>query len=120
AVDLALLDAYLELKDWTKAQPIAERLARQYPDSGGAFVSWMQVLTQLGKTDEAEALAKDRLEHRPKNVDAMRSYVRIETKRGRYDEAAKWARRLVDDVTPTNVDYNEAAWVALFTGKDFD
>jgi tetratricopeptide (TPR) repeat protein len=120
AVDLALLLNDEEAHDWAKLLPVSERLSRAYPDSGIAFRSWTTALTMLGKSAEAEALVKERLARRPKDDDAMRSMITIAAKKGDYDNAVMWARRVVDEITPTENDYNEAAWVALFRGTDLD
>jgi tetratricopeptide (TPR) repeat protein len=50
----------------------------------------------------------------------MRAMTYIAAKKGDYDAAVTWSRRLVDDVTPTAADYNRAAWVALFRGKELE
>jgi len=120
AADVSLVSAYIALKDWEKALPIAERLSKAHPDSGSAFGKWIVVLTSTGKNAEAETLAKERLARLPKDMDAMRSLCSIYALRGDYETAMMWSRRTIDEVTPLPSDYNMAAWMALFAGKSLD
>ncbi len=120
AVDVAIVADYIILDDWNKSIPIAERLSKANPDSGFAFSTWITALVQTGKHEEAQAIAKERLARLPKDEYAMRAMARIYASKGDYDAAVTWARRTVDEVNPTTSDYNEAAWMALFTGKGLD
>jgi tetratricopeptide (TPR) repeat protein/transglutaminase-like putative cysteine protease len=120
ATDVALATAYAILSDWPKELPVAERLSKAHPDSGLAFTSWVAALAQTEKSTEAETIAKERLARLPKDADAMRAMARIYAKKGDYETAVLWSRRTVDEVTPLTADYNMAAWLALFAGKEFD
>jgi Flp pilus assembly protein TadD len=120
AVDVAITGAYIVLGDWNKTIPFAERLAKAHPDSGSAFSIWTSALVQAGRQDEALTIAKERLARLPKDEYAMRAMARIAASKGDYDTAVTWARRTVDEVNPTTNDYNEAAWMALFTEKELD
>lgn len=120
AIGLALLESYDEVHDWAKAGPIAEQLWKAYPDSGVALKEWTNALVMLGRADEAEAVAKARLAKQPKDEHAMRAMISVAAKKGDYAAAESWARRVVDETTPTSNDYNQAAWVALFRGAELD
>jgi tetratricopeptide (TPR) repeat protein len=120
AIDIALARDYQLAKDWAKLLPIAERLSKAYPDSGSAFTSWNTALSRLGRVAEAEALAKDRLTRLPKDREALNALSNDSAQKGDYETASTWARKIVNDLTPTSGDYNNAAWLALFRGKDFD
>ncbi len=120
AIDDALLESYRALNDSAKAAVVAERLWKAYPDSGLALMAWTNALTVLGRTGEAEAIAKARLAKQPKDEHAMRAMIQISAKKGDFDAAEKWARRVVDEITPAPNDYNEAAWIALFRGAELD
>jgi len=120
AIDLALSRHYLVMKDWAKLLPVAERLSKSNPDSGSAFLSWSTALAHLGRVEESETLAKERLTRLPKDHDALRVLSFDFAQQGDYDTASTWARRIVNDLTPTSEDYNHAAWLALFQGKNFD
>ena len=120
SLDVALAAAYQLTKNWTKLLPIAERLANMNPDSGSAFRVRMAALMHLGRGDEARTLANERLARMPKDHEALMALSYASAKQGDYDAAATWARKIVNDLTPTSNDYNHAAWLALFRGKDFD
>ncbi|HEX7678356.1 MAG TPA: hypothetical protein VF713_09540, partial [Thermoanaerobaculia bacterium] len=120
AVDVAIVADYIILSDWNKSMPIAERLSKANPDSGFAFSTWITALVQTGRHEEALTIAKARLARLPKDEYAMRAMARIYASKGDYDAAVTWAQRTVDEVNPTTNDYNEAAWMALFTGKGLD
>jgi tetratricopeptide (TPR) repeat protein len=120
AIDMALVGAYTQLHDWTKLLAVAEPLAKAHPDSGLAFQAWMTALVRLDKVQEAEAQANDRLKRLPKDRDAMHALSSIAAYRGDFDAAERWARRPVDELTPNASDYNHAAWVALFVGKELE
>jgi len=120
AADVALVAAYKSLRDWNQLIPIAERLSKAHPDSGSAFTSWVIALTLVDKNAEAEAIAKERLARLPKDADAMSAMAQIYAKKGDYATAITWARRLVDEITPTSKSYNEAAWLGLFLDQGLD
>ena len=120
AIDVALVRAYAHMHEWNKVIPIVERLSKAHPDSGSAFTTWANALMATDKMEEAVAITKERLERMPKDAAGMRQMALIFSKKGDYDSAVTWSRRLVDDIEPTNHDYNEAAWIALFRGKELD
>jgi tetratricopeptide (TPR) repeat protein len=120
AIDVALVTAYEETKEWEKSLPIAERLATAWPDSGSAFSAWTNTLIRGGKSAEAEAKAKERLARRPKDEAALRTLREVAERNRDYDAAMTWARRLLEGVAASANDYNDAAWLALFRGTDLD
>jgi hypothetical protein len=120
AIDIALVKAYVQTKDWAKALPISERLATAHPDSDSAFAQYTITLAENSNAADAEKLANERLAKRAKNEAAMRALQNLTARRGDYEAAEKWARKLIEDVEPNENDYNEAAWVALFRGKELD
>jgi tetratricopeptide (TPR) repeat protein len=120
AVDVALVNDYATTREWAKALPIAERLAGAHPDSDFLFGAYAISLGETGKVAEGEKLANERLAKRPKNETAMRALQNLAARRGDYDTAEKWSRQIVDAAASDENDYNEAAWVALFRGKDLD
>jgi tetratricopeptide (TPR) repeat protein len=118
AIDVALARDYRLLNDWAKLTPVAERLTKAHPDSDSAFMLYSDGLSGSGKGADAEKLANERLARHPKDSAAMRALLMTMSRRGDYEAAEAWAQRLVDGATPTAGDYNDAAWVALFRGKD--
>ncbi|HEV7425151.1 MAG TPA: DUF3857 domain-containing protein [Thermoanaerobaculia bacterium] len=116
-IDMALGGAYTDRKDWKNVVPIAERLTAAYPDSDNAFRMHVFALSLSGRTAEAEELAKKRLAKKPKDDEALRALSSNAAKARDYAAAAKYAEQLVDDLSPTQNDYNNAAWFELFAGN---
>jgi len=116
-IDVALGAAYTDRKDWKSVVPIAERLTVSYPDSDSAFRMHVFALSLSGRTAEAEELAKKRLAKKPKDDEALRALSSNAAKARDYSAAAKYAEQLVDELSPTQNDYNNAAWFELFAGN---
>jgi tetratricopeptide (TPR) repeat protein len=116
-IDAALAGAYEARSDWKNAVTVTERLFNGYPDSEIAFLSYASALSRSGRTADAEAVAKKRLEKKPKDEDALRILSMNATRSRDYAAAAKYAEKLVDELTPDANDYNNAAWYELFTGN---
>jgi tetratricopeptide (TPR) repeat protein len=116
-IDVALGAAYTDRKDWKSVVPIAERLTVAYPDSDSAFRMHVFALSLSGRTTEAEELAKKRLAKKPKDDEALRALSSNAAKAHDYATAAKYAEQLVDELSPTQNDYNNAAWFELFAGN---
>jgi tetratricopeptide (TPR) repeat protein len=104
-------------KEWTTVASIGERLYNDHPDSDSAFAGYASGLINGGRTDEAIAVARKRLEKKPKDVAAMRVLSGSAAQAHDYASAAKYAAQIVDELTPAEADYNNAAWFALFTGN---
>ncbi|MEA2162521.1 MAG: hypothetical protein QOK37_648 [Thermoanaerobaculia bacterium] len=116
-IDVALTNAYGSKKDWKSVIPIAERLRAAYPDSESAFTTNIYALTLSGRTADADALGKSRLAKKPKDDDALRALSTNSAKAKDYASAAKYAEQIVDELSPTQNDYNNAAWFELFVGN---
>ena len=120
AIDESIVAIYSLQEDWASALPIAERLFTAYPDSPSAFSTYTTALAINGKKKEAEAIAAKRLERTPRDADALRALSNIALLTRDYPTAQKLAQRLIDETDPMRNDYNHAAWLALFTGTDYD
>lgn len=116
-IDVAIAAAYTERKDWKSVVPIAERLLAAYPESDNAFRMHVFAMSLSGRTAEAEELAKKRLAKKPKDDEALRALSSNAAKARDYAAAAKYAEQLVDELSPTQNDYNNAAWFELFAGN---
>jgi tetratricopeptide (TPR) repeat protein len=116
-IDVTLSGIYANRKDWKSVVPIAERLHAAYPDSDTAFRNHVFALSLSGRTAEAEELAKKRLAKKPKDDEALRALSSNAAKARDYAAAAKYAEQLVDELSPTQNDYNNAAWFELFAGN---
>ncbi len=116
-IDVALSAAYANRKDWKSVVPIAERLHTAYPDSDNAFSTHVFSLSLSGRNAEAEELAKKRLSKKPKDDEALRALSSNAANAHDYAAAAKYAEQIVDELSPTQNDYNNAAWFELFAGN---
>jgi tetratricopeptide (TPR) repeat protein len=116
-IDVALTAAYGMRKDWKSIVPIAERLSAAYPESDTAFGTHVFALSLSGRTADAEELAKKRLAKKPKDDEALRALSSNAAKAKDYAAAAKYAEQIVDELSPTQNDYNNAAWFELFVGN---
>ena len=106
--------------DPAEAAELYEQLSRSHPDSAWAFTQWTSSLASSGKVADAESVARQRLEHSPRDRAAMRSLSSIAAQKGDYVTSVAFARRIVTELTPDESDYNAAARAALFAGKDLD
>lgn len=116
-IDVALTAAYANRKEWKNVVPIAERLTAAFPDSDTAFRTHVFALSLSGRTADAEELAKKRLAKKPKDDEALRALSSNAAKSQNYAAAAKYAEQIVDELSPTLNDYNNAAWFELFAGN---
>jgi tetratricopeptide (TPR) repeat protein len=117
AFELALLDGYSQLHEYEKYLPIAVDLLKQYPESKYAFLSEELALRVLGRYQDADALAQERLKKIPDDMDAQRALVNSALSRGDYALAHDLARKSLNSADANFNDMNEAAWGSLFTGK---
>ena len=120
AIDRTLNQIYIFGKQWAKVVPVAERLAAAHPDSNAAFTSLTTALSFTGAHARAEQLAKARLEKLPRDRDALRMLSTAAVEASDYVAAQKYAQRIIDEMVPVQNDYNHAAWLALFTGQQFE
>jgi tetratricopeptide (TPR) repeat protein len=75
---------------------------------------------RAGKMDEATKLAQSRLEKMPRDVDAVRGLAEVAMSSGDFAASEKYYRQVIDELSPTDSDYNSVAWTALFTAKNFE
>ena len=118
-IDVALAVMYAMKKEWTKAVPIAARLYAAYPESSSAFMTYTSALSHAGQTAEAEKVGKARLEKMPRDRDAYRALSANAAEAGNWESASSWVQQVIDKLSPERLDYNNAAWYALFTNKDY-
>jgi tetratricopeptide (TPR) repeat protein len=119
-IDMALAVMYSMKKEWKTAVPIAARLYAAYPDSSTAFMTYTSALAHGGQTAEAEKVAKQRLEKMPRDRDTYRALSMNAAEAGNWDAAQSWVQQVIEKLSPERLDYNNAAWYALFTNKDYD
>jgi hypothetical protein len=117
SISLALYNGYTRLHDYEKALAIGADMARQYPESDGAFSDLMIVLRALGRLEEADRLAMERLQRLPGDVEAMRTQVQDAIARGDYAKAHALEQSIIDAGKAEARDLNLIAWLSLFRGK---
>jgi len=100
-ISLALLSGYANLDEYDKALAVAADLARQYPESERAFFAQTFNLRALGRVEEADRLAAERLKRTPGDVAAMRVLVWNATASGDYVKAHALDQDIVDDGKPS-------------------
>jgi tetratricopeptide (TPR) repeat protein len=120
AIDSSLFAIYAVRQDATKALEVARRLAAAVPASPTAFNILVSALVRAGKMDEATKLAQSRLEKMPRDVDAVRGLAEVAMSSGDFAASEKYYRQVIDELSPTDSDYNSVAWTALFTAKNFE
>jgi Flp pilus assembly protein TadD len=114
---LALLGGHLVLDQYEKALAVSADLAKQYPESRRAFLAQSFNLRALGRFDEADALATDRLKGTPGDLDAMRALAYTATDRGDYIKTHALNQNIIDEGKAQPEDLNTIAWISLFTPR---
>jgi len=117
-IDQALATVYRTTAKWPELLATADRLAEKYPSSDRAFTLSLTALVSLHRFDEAERRANDRLAHTPGNPAAVRQLGVIAMLRGDYATALERCAKAVEMSQANANDYNEHAWLALFTKSD--
>jgi tetratricopeptide (TPR) repeat protein/transglutaminase-like putative cysteine protease len=115
-IDLAIAGASGKLKEWKTNIAAGERLFTAYPDSETAMVIYATGLSFGGRAAEAQTIVSKWLEKQPKNAPALRMLTSVAAKTHDYGAAARYAEQIIDKLTPTSEDYNNAAWFEMFAG----
>jgi tetratricopeptide (TPR) repeat protein len=92
-------------------------LAKQYPESKYVFNSESFALRALGRFDEANDLAQQRLKRLPDDLDAMQALVHNAVAREDYRAAHDQTQKLVDAGKADASDFNGLAWQTLFYAR---
>lgn len=116
-IALAILSGYGTLEDYAKSAAISNELARQYPESLSVFFTQTFVLRVLGRLQEAEQIARERLQRIPGDINAMRALAFTAIYRGDYAAARAFSQKLADEGMAEPEDLNGMAWTSLYTGK---
>jgi len=119
-IDSALLDIYFTAHQWAKTLEVADRLAKAHPQSEVVFTRRSSALMNVGDLAGAEAAAKKRLDTLPHDRHAYEMLYAVAARRKDYAAAAAQIAHTIDELTPTDADYDTAAWIALFTASDYD
>jgi tetratricopeptide (TPR) repeat protein len=116
-LDIALSIGYTYLQDYEKLLPVSAELVKQYPESKAAFISATLAFNGLGRFDEANNLAEQRLKRMPDDMDASRALVRTAVFREDYRAAYDLDRKLADAGKAEAGDLNGLAWGTLFFNR---
>jgi tetratricopeptide (TPR) repeat protein len=116
-ISLALITGYRYLDDFQKILKLCIEIAKQYPESRREFLDQGFALRGLGRFQDADALAQERLKRIPDDIDAQRELVASAVAREDYDLAHGLSLKIVASDKAVAYDLNLAAWTALFTGR---
>jgi transglutaminase-like putative cysteine protease/Flp pilus assembly protein TadD len=103
--------------NYARQLEFASALLRQEPESKLAFTENAWALLELGRYDDAIALADERLKLLDNDQDALSMKMETEAFHGNYAAARIWAHKLIDQGKENASLLNSSAWFALFTGK---
>jgi transglutaminase-like putative cysteine protease/tetratricopeptide (TPR) repeat protein len=116
-VTLALLNGYFFVGEHEKMLAICDELTKRYPESHVAFISLTIQLRVLGRSNESDQAAEERLRRMPEDLDAMRVLSWDATDRQEYAKAHAIDQQTLDGGRAEPNDLNDIAWHALFVGK---
>jgi len=119
-IELALVTGYENVDDFQKVEAIASVVCKQYPESRRAFLNESYALRNLGRYDEGDALAADRLKRLPDDVDALVAHALLAQARGDYAGARVFEQKIEAAGKADASTLNAIAWLSLFTGTVTD
>jgi len=113
-IDFALLTGYEIVREHERAVDLARALAKRAPRSRRLFFSQSAHLRALGRFQEADDLARERLQAMPDDIDGLRSMAASSAARHDYAEAYDRGLKVVANGSSGPADLNETAWLSLF------
>lgn len=116
-IAVALVRGYLSLDDYSKVLSASAYLTSEYPDSDSLFETQTYSLRWLGRFDEVNVMALDRLKRLPGDRLALRILGHTAEDGQDYAATRDWLKKIIDGGQAEAVDLNNSAWNALFTGK---
>jgi tetratricopeptide (TPR) repeat protein len=119
-LDHALFAAYRHADRGQEALDAVERLEKAYPASPTARRLVYGVLGELERYDALVGRAKRARADRPDDATAFRALVQGEIELGHAGEAYKVGEALIASGKAEAEDYNNQAWLSLFTGSVTD
>jgi len=117
AAEISLSRVFLAQKRYSEFLAQGEKLAKRYPLSLDLFLSRIAALESLGRREEVRALTEERLRTLPKDPTALRIVARSAEQVGDFALAAKWYKRIVEEGGAVAGDYNNLAWLGLFSSS---
>jgi transglutaminase-like putative cysteine protease/Flp pilus assembly protein TadD len=116
-VKIALLSGYGKTRQFERLLATASELAKKYPDSAKGFQNEIAALCALGRFEEADRLAQDRLKQTSDDLPALRAFVRSAEARQDYPLAYERAKAVLKSGKGDSSDKNQLAWLSLFSGS---
>jgi Flp pilus assembly protein TadD len=113
-IDVALLKGYELLGEQERVLEIAASLAGRSPRSQRAFAARWCALLMLHRFQEAEELAKERLNEIPGDMAALRALATTPAAQHNYATAYERTLKVVANASSDAQDLNQAAWFTLF------
>ena len=117
AISLALIGGYQDIQAYDTVLPMLISYRKQYPDSRILFLYTSYAFRRLNKIDEAEALARERLQKLSDDPDAIIALEFLAEMRGDFAAAKVFAEKIPASGTANAGNLNALAWLSLFTGK---
>jgi tetratricopeptide (TPR) repeat protein len=117
-IDLALLAGYAHVENFAKVLAIGLKLNAIHPDSKTVFVAESMALRGMGRFDEANHLAQERLKALPDDLDAARALRLTATNRGDYHAAYELMHKVDESGKAEAMDLNGMAWETLFFERE--
>lgn len=117
-VELPLLIGYSQLRNREKALEMANSLATREPASKRLFFARIVNLVALDRFGDAQALAEQRLQSRPNDIDALRALQGIRAAQHDYVKAYQQGVGIADHGESGPSDLNELAWLSLFFDRE--
>jgi tetratricopeptide (TPR) repeat protein len=116
-IEVSLILGYQNLEQYEKMWNLARELGKKYAESKSVFESQEFALRSMGKTAEADELARTLLRKNQDNLEAMRALVFNSQAKGDYEAARSRGLDIEKAGKAEGFDLNGIAWNSLFTGK---
>lgn len=116
-ISLALITGYRFLDAFEKILDLSTEISKQYPESRREFFDQGWALRGLGRFQDADTLAEDRLKRIPDDIDAQQELVASAMAREDYNLAHERGLKILASGKADASDLNLNAWISLFTGK---
>jgi transglutaminase-like putative cysteine protease/Flp pilus assembly protein TadD len=116
-IALALADGYSKLQQYDNLLAVSSELAKQYPDSRSAFLKQSFALRAIGRFEQLDQRAQERLQRIPEDPDALRALVQSAIARSDFALAYQRAQAVVKASRSGSSDKNQLAWLALYKGS---
>ncbi len=118
AIDAALAKALLARGQYADAVPLLEQLQTKWPNSESLVRSLIEALIESGHDTQASALIENLQRTEAGALDAQRLRARLFAHQAKFAEAAALDATICANAKATGFDWNDRAWLGLFTPID--